>query len=84
MSYHSQKFSLITQSIAGPRTWQYAGTLVANMLASGFFADAKDKGVKVDDILIATDTLTNVTRRGIFSVVQDTGTTQGTYVQDTT
>jgi hypothetical protein len=85
MSYKTNSLNLITQSIAGPRGWEYAdtGSLISDAVVAGFFADAKVKGVKVDDVLRFVDKTTNIAVTGLFSVVQDTGGTSGTFVQDT-
>jgi hypothetical protein len=85
MAYKPNSLVLQSQSIAGRREWLYSdtGSLVSDAVVAGFFADAKDKGVKVDDGLTFIDRTTNIRVTGLFSVVQDTGTTQGTFVQDT-
>lgn len=85
MAYKTNSLNLYAQSIAGPRQWIYSdtGSTVADAVGAGFFADAGSKGVELDDRLTFIDRTTNITVTGLFSVVQDTGATQGTFVQDT-
>ena len=84
MAYKTAKLNLVGQAVAGRREWLYSdtGSTVANAVGAGFFADAKDKGVKTDDRLTVIDELTNITVTGLMAV-QDTGATTGTFVQDT-
>ena len=85
MAYKPNSLVLVTQSIAGRRSWLYSdtGSLISAIVANGFFTDAKDKGAKVDDDITVIDRTTNIRETGLFSVVQDTGNTQGTVVLDT-
>lgn len=77
--YQSSKMNLRTQSIAGRKTWMYEDTgPLSDAVASGFVADAKDKGMAVNDAVEYIDTSRGI-RYGLrVSVVQDTGVTQGT------
>lgn len=54
MSYKTDKLSLRSQAIAGPREWIYSDTgtaLSAVPVATGFFTDGKTKGMKLGDIV---------------------------------
>jgi hypothetical protein len=85
MAYKAASLVLQSQSIAGRRTWLYSdtGSLISAIVANGFFTDAKDKGVKVGDDITGIDRTTRIRETGLFTVVQDTGNTQGTVVMDT-
>lgn len=86
MGYDKGKFNLSTQSLVGVRSWDYydtGGETVAGYTASGFFADANDKGVSVDDPIRIVDAANGIVYTGKFTVVQDTGATQGTVSLDT-
>jgi hypothetical protein len=85
MAYKAASLVLQSQSIAGRRTWLYSdtGSLISAIVANGFFTDAKDKGVKVGDDITVIDRTTRIRETGLFTVVQDTGNTQGTVVMDT-
>lgn len=77
--YQSSKFNLVTQSIAGRKAWRYEDTgPIGDVIASGFVADGKAKGIAVNDAVEYIDTSRNI-RYGLrVSNVQDTGGTTGT------
>jgi hypothetical protein len=77
MTYKSEKLNLMAQSIAGTRQWSYndTGYVLAPAADVGYFADAKAKGVKVGDIIHASNTVS--ADRFVFLTVQDTGATSG-------
>jgi hypothetical protein len=85
MAYKTEKFNLLSQSIAGIRLWTYAdtGALPANVVGAGYFADAGSKGVSVGDPIEIVNLSTPDRYQGHFTVAQDTGATQGTVVLDT-
>lgn len=85
MSYKSANLNLRSQPIAGVRKWMYAdtGSTVATVVAAGFFTDAGDKGVVVGDTLEYINLTLPDRYDAHFTVVQDTGATQGTIVLDT-
>lgn len=86
MAYDSNKFNLMSQSIAGPRRWDYedtGGETVAVYVGAGWFADAKDHGVDTGDHIIVRDRKNTIQYEAYFSAVQSTGATQGTIVLDT-
>jgi hypothetical protein len=82
MAYKPNSLVLVTQSIAGRRSWLYSdtGSLISAAVAADFFSDGLYKGVKVDDDLKFIDRTTNIGVTGLFSAV-DTG--GATFVQDT-
>ena len=90
MTYDAIRFSLESQPPgAGPKKWVYldsGGETVATYEGSGWFTDAKSKGVTVGDrieiINRATPTAA-IIYSGKFTSVQDTGATQGTVTLDT-
>jgi len=85
MAYKSARLNLTSQGITSPRSWVYddTGATVADGVANGFFTDAGDKGAEVGDYLDFRDNNTGIRVTGRFTVIQDTGATQGTFVQDT-
>jgi len=85
MTYKTAKLNLTSQGITGSRRWIYqdTGTLIASAVASGWITDAKKKGMVVGDVLEFRDDTTGISVTGRVTVVQDTGGTQGTWVQDT-
>lgn len=78
-NYDSAKLNLRSQSVAGRKTWLYEDTgPVADVIASGFVTDAKQKGMSVNDAVEYIDTSRGI-RYGLkVSAVQDTGATTGT------
>lgn len=51
--------ALIIQSIAGPRVWTYSSADAAGTVdAAGYFANGDALGMKVNDLVIVTDTAT--------------------------
>lgn len=86
MSYDKEKLNLISQGITKPKYWDYedtGGESVAAFTGSGWFADAKDRGVDTGDLIVIRDRANTIQYEGYFSVVQDTGATSGTVVLDT-
>jgi len=87
MGYDKAKFTLARQGIVGPSHWVYVDTGgetdTSSYAAAGYFTDAKDRGVKVNDRVEVTNKVTNKWHLGTMTVVQDTGATQGTWVKDT-
>lgn len=87
MGYDSKSLNLSSQPPgAGPRQWDYGdtgGETAGNYAGAGFFADAKDKGVKVGDRVTVRDLSGAIQYAARFSAVQDTGGTTGTIVLDT-
>ena len=85
MTYKTAKLNLNGQAIVGSADWVYSdtGMTVANAVAAGAFTDAGDKGMKVGDRLDFRDNNTGIRVTGRMTVVQSTGATQGTFVQDT-
>jgi len=85
MAYKSARLNLVSQGITRPRSWVYddTGATVADGVASGFFTDAGPKGVEVGDVLDFRDNNTGIRVTGRFTVANDTGTGEGTFVQDT-
>jgi len=85
MAYKTAKLSLQSQAIAGPRRWVYSdtGMTVADFVTAGAITDAGNKGMKVGDVVEFHDDNTGISVTGRMTVVQDTGATQGTFVQDT-
>jgi len=76
-NYDTSKFNLVGQPIAGRREWLYEDTgPVADVVASGFVADGKAKGAKVDDIVRYIDTSRHIVYGLRVSNVTDTGVTQ--------
>jgi predicted RNA-binding protein with TRAM domain len=80
MSYKSDQLTLVSQPIAGPRQWVYqdTGSGVAAVVASGFFTDGADKGMKVGDQLTYLDKTATINYGMRVSAVSDTGATQAT------
>ncbi len=77
--YQTANMNLASQSVAGRREWRYEDTgPVADVVASGFVADAKAKGMKVGDYVNYYDTAADVWYGLQCTVVQDTGGTTGT------
>ena len=90
MVYSSKNLNLVGQGIARVRNWDFldsGGTAVATLVGAGWFEDAGDKGAEVGDrILVRNISATNdgpIQYEGRFTVIQDTGATQGTIVLDT-
>lgn len=86
MTYDPSKLQLLSQPIAGAKEWRYTdtgGESAATYAGSGWFTDAKDKGVDTGDAILVQDATNNQFYRGYFSAVQDTGDTQGTVTFDT-
>jgi hypothetical protein len=85
MAYKTAKLNLTSQGIAGSRHWIYSdtGDSPATIVASGFFTDAYDKGVRAGDTLTWQELTTPDAYQAHFSAVSDTGVTQGTIVLDT-
>jgi hypothetical protein len=84
-NYHPNKLALVGQGIARHRNWVYAdtGSTLEDMDAAGYFTDAGDKGAEVGDTIDCRDLTVGNNAKGRFTVVQDTGATQGTIVLDT-
>lgn len=77
--YDTSKLNMKPQSMAGRKTWLYEDTgPVADVVASGFFTDAKGKGVDTGDRLEYFDTSRGIWYGLRFSEVQDSGATTGT------
>ena len=91
MGYDAHMLTLQAQAMAGTaltgnRDWLYTdtgGEAASVYVADGYFTDAKDRGVKVNDNLRIRDLGNNKIYDAYFSVVQDPGATQGTVVLDT-
>ena len=86
MTYDPGKLSLVTQGIARHRYWDYedtGGETAGGYAANGFFTDAGDKGAEVGDRILIRDLANTIQYEARFSVIQDTGATQGTVVFDT-
>lgn len=86
MGYDASKLNLVSQAVAGPRTFEYVdtgGEAASVYNGAGYFANAKSVGAKVGDQLYVYNKNTNDVFRGAFSAVQDTGGTTGTAVLDT-
>jgi len=80
-TYHADNLSLMVQPVGNaPRWWTYydTGAAVTDIVASGFVADGKDKGMKVDDLVVFHDKTNNRIWSLRVSAVQDTGATQVT------
>lgn len=77
MTYKTAKLNLQSQSIAGVREWTYqdTGYTLAAASADGYFTDAKAKGMKVGDIVHASNSTT--ADRFVVLTVQDTGASSG-------
>ena len=78
MAYKTDKLSLRSQAIAGPREWIYSDTgtaLAAIPVATGFFTDGRTKGMKVGDIVFFAAAAGTDAARYIVDAVQaqDTG-----------
>jgi len=84
-TYHKDKLVLVGQGIQGSRNWVYAdtGSLVTDMDAAGYFTNAGDAGASVGDTIDCRDLTVGINVKGRFTVVQDTGESQGTVVLDT-
>ena len=70
----------------GTRDWVYVdtgGETASTYVGAGYFTTAGDLGVKVNDNVRIRDLTNNSIMDAYFSVVQDTGATQGTIVFDT-
>lgn len=78
-SYQAQNFNLQSQSVAGRRHWTYEDTGPVGDVTevSGFIADAKAKGVKVNDLVFYTDTFKGEIYTMMVTAVQDTGASSG-------
>jgi hypothetical protein len=86
MTYDPGRLELIAQAVAGAKEWRYTdtgGETASTFLGAGWFTDAKDKGARVGDAILLNDQTNHQLYRGYFSVVQDTGNSQGTVVFDT-
>jgi hypothetical protein len=86
MAYDTSKFNLIAQGIATDQQWFYSdtgGETAAGYSAAGFFTDAKDKGVDTGDVVIIRDVSGGKLYQGYMHAVQDTGSTSGSWKQDT-
>ena len=86
MGYDAGKLELITQAIAGRKTWQYedtGGEAITVYQGAGYFTDAKQRGVDTGDPIQIIDAANKITWRGHFITVQDTGATTGTVRLDT-
>jgi len=86
MSYKKDNLLLLTQGVGGRgHLWSYqdTGNTVGDMVGGGFFANAGDMGAVVGDQIFYTDLTNANSDRGKFTVVQDTGATQGTIIADT-
>ncbi len=74
-------------ALTGNREWVYTdtgGEAASVYVAGGYFTDAYDRGVRVNDnIRIRSLGAINKIYEAYFSVSQDTGATQGTVVLDT-
>jgi len=86
MGYDNKKLSCIRQAVAGPSKWLYVdtgGESAATYQGAGYFADAKNYGVDTGDIIDISNISSNQHYSGSFTVLQDTGGTNGTVVLDT-
>lgn len=86
MGYDAGKLSLISQGLVSARGWQYVdtgGEAVGAYQAVGYFANANDVGAVPGDPIQVVDQGNDITWRGHFITVQDTGDTQGTVRFDT-
>lgn len=86
MVYVPKNLSLRDQSIAGVKEWIYKDTGTShesNYGDAGFFSDAKDRGMDTGDMVSIYQTAAKIWTRGAMSVVQDTGSTSGTWLGDT-
>ena len=86
MTYDVGKLNLQSQPLSGPKQWHYedtGGESAATYAGAGWFTDAKDRGVDTGDLLQIFDRKNSAVYNGYFSVIQDTGNTQGTAVLDT-
>lgn len=86
MGYDRAKLSKISQGLVSVTQWQYVdtgGEAVGTYQGAGYFADAKKYGVDTGDPITIVDLGNNVTWRGNFIAVQDTGDSQGTVRLDT-
>jgi len=93
-TFNKDKLFLMSQGIAGPRTWSYTdtGVLVADVNEAAFFTNGYDCGMRKGDRIFITegdtgtwkDTGTGVnasgrrTYGGTVVISQDTGATQTT------
>lgn len=83
MAYNSDYLNLV--SGGGPsksQTWQYAPPAgstqtdaVATVRGAGYISNAKDKGMRVNDVVIVVDTSTPLVSLSRVSVVASTGAT---------
>lgn len=78
--YQSANMNLSRQSIAGRREFSYEDTGPVGDVQEvpGFVTDANEKGMKVGDWVIYTDTSRKLVYGLPVTAVQDTGDTQGT------
>lgn len=86
MAYATKNFNLLSQAITVAKTWVYVDTGTddsASYANVGYFADAKDKGVDTGDRVEIYETASKVWQSGFMTTVQDTGSSQGTWVNDT-
>ena len=86
MAYAPKNFNLLSQSIVSGKTWVYVDTGTDNSADYGnvgYFVDAKDKGCDTGDRVEIYETASKVWQSGFMTTVQDTGKTQGTWVNDT-
>jgi len=86
MAYVGKNFNLLSQAIVSGKTWVYVDTGTddsANYANDGYFEDAKDRGVDTGDRVEIYETASKVWQSGFMTTVQDTGNTQGTWVNDT-
>jgi hypothetical protein len=53
MTYKTDKLSLKSQAIAGPRHWIYSdtGSAIASVVGAGFFSDGRSMGMKLGDLV---------------------------------
>ena len=90
-TFNKDKLALISQSIAGPRTWQYAdtGALAADISEAAFFTTGYDCGMRRGDRLHFIEGDTGLYQdtggfggfrqyTGTVMISQDTGATQTT------
>lgn len=90
-AFNKHKLALISQSIAGPRVWNYTdtGLLIADVNeVEGFFTTGYDNGMRKGDRIFVTEgdtgaySATDATGRrqyaGTVTKAQDTGQTQVT------
>jgi hypothetical protein len=78
MAYQGKnKVGVLSQAIAGPRTWYYTDTGSTAVVVAGaaFFSDGKTLGMKVGDIVQYTNTTLAKADRLVVTAVQaqDTG-----------